>query len=416
MEYGDGKLASAVNRRTVLMSGSLLAMTHTGPATSDAQSLSLPRRQLFEPMTLSKGITLRNRVVMAPMTTWSSSDDATISNEEDAYYRRRVRDVGLVITGCTRVTPNGVGFTGEFASFDDRFIPSLRRLAIAAKSGGATAILQIYHAGNKAVPELVPDGDVVSASAVITEPGPFSKALVPRALSDAEIVAIISAFGEATRRAIDAGFDGVELHGAHGFLLQNFFSPHFNQRTDKWGGSLQNRMRLPLEVVREVRRVIDQYAKRPFVLGYRVSPEEPGEGRLRIADTFSLVDELIKGGVNYLHFSLSDAVNAKPIQPASDGTVLRLLLDRVAGRTPVIAAGGVRTPAQAVTALETGLPLVAVGQGLIMNPDWVALAREQRDNEIVQDIAANDQSPLVIPAKLWSVIAATPGWFRIRAG
>ncbi|HAZ3452422.1 TPA: NADH:flavin oxidoreductase, partial [Klebsiella variicola] len=162
---------------------------------------------------------------------------------------------------------NGVGFTNEFAAYDDRFIPSLRKLADAAKSGGALAILQLFHAGNKAVPELIPDGELVSASALAAPAGPFNRGeQASRALGHDEISGVIHDFGEATRRAIEAGFDGVELHGAHGFLIQNFFSPWFNQRTDEWGGSLANRMRFPLEVVREVRRVIETHARKPFLL------------------------------------------------------------------------------------------------------------------------------------------------------
>ena len=173
---------------------------------------------LFEPFELRPGVTLRNRIAMAPMTTWASNDDGTVSDAEDAYYRRRVSGVGLVITGCTHVQANGVGFTGEFAAHDDAFVPSLRRLATAARSGGAPAILQIFHAGVKAPPDLVPE--VVAASAVAIEAGAFNAAVTPRALTDGEVLDVVRAFGEATRRAILAGFDGVELHGAHGFLIQ----------------------------------------------------------------------------------------------------------------------------------------------------------------------------------------------------
>jgi 2,4-dienoyl-CoA reductase-like NADH-dependent reductase (Old Yellow Enzyme family) len=221
--------------------------------------------KLFERFSLAQGITLRNRVVMAPMTTWSANDDRTISDQEDAYYRRRVKGVGLVITGCSHVSPSGIGFTDEFASYDDRFVPSLRRLADAAKSGGARAVLQIFHAGNRAVPELIPGGDVVSASALTGEPSPFAPCEIPaRALTHAEILAIVADFGQATRRAIEAGFDGVELHGAHSFLIQNFLSPRYNQRTDVWGGSAENRMRFPLAVVHEVKRVIAAHASAPL--------------------------------------------------------------------------------------------------------------------------------------------------------
>ncbi len=370
---------------------------------------------LFDPFTLTEGMTLRNRVVMAPMTTWAGNDDGTVSDEEDAYYRRRVRDVGLVLTGCTHVQPSGMGFTREFAAYDDRFIPSLRRLASAAKSGGAPAVLQIFHAGNKAVPDLVPRGEIVSASDDIVEAGPFTSGqTVARALTDDEVLAVIADFGQATRRAIEAGFDGVELHGAHGFLIQNFFSPHFNRRTDAWGGSLEKRMRFPLEVVREVRRVIADYAAKPFVLGYRVSPEEPNEGGLRIDDTYQLIDRLIEAGVDYLHASLSSVLEARPIDAPGGRTIAALIAERVAGRIPFIGAGQVRTPGQAQAAIDAGLSLVAIGQALVINPDWVALARAGRQDAIAQDIAASDVPRLGIPPKLWTVIEATAGWFNVR--
>ena len=369
---------------------------------------------LFDAVPFASGLTLRNRVVMAPMTTWSSNDDGTVSVEEEDYYRRRVNGVGLVVTGCTHVAPNGIGFTGEFAAYDDRFLPSLKRLAAAIRSGGAPAILQIFHAGNKAVPALVPNGDIVSASAVTTGAGPFSFPITPRPLADGEIVGIVRAFGETTRRAIEAGFDGVELHGAHGFLIQNFFSPHFNQRDDDWGGFPEKRMRFPLAVVEEVRRIITTHADRPFVLGYRISPEESNEGGLRIADSLVLIDRLIEAGIDYLHGSLSDAPRARPIGCNKGPTIVRVLRDRLAGRAPLMVAGQVKTPEQAQAVLHDGADLVAIGQGLVMNPDWVELARSGRSKEIETAIAAPDAPRLAVPRKLWATIEATPGWFAIR--
>lgn len=168
--------------------------------------------KLFEPFQFRSGISIKNRLVMAPMTTWASNDDLTISNDEIKYYKCRVNGVGLVITGCTHVTPNGQGFTNEFAAYDDSFIPSLRKLADVAKSGGAPVLLQIFHAGNKALPEL----DAVSASAMKPEVTAYGPSVETRELSHEEILSIIHAFGETTRRAIEAGFDGVEIHGAHG--------------------------------------------------------------------------------------------------------------------------------------------------------------------------------------------------------
>lgn len=213
-------------------------------------------------------------------------------------------------TGCTHVQENGVGFTGEFAAYDERYIPGLRKLARAAKSGGAAAILQIFHAGAKTLPALV--NDVVAASAVAGDGGPFASAIMPRALDGDEILDIVEAFADATRRAITAGFDGVELHGAHGFLIQNFFSPHLNRRTDQWGGSLENRMRFPLAIVAAVRRTIAEQAERPCVLGYRISVEGDVQGGLTLDDSLHLITRLIDAGASYIHASLWGVINATP--------------------------------------------------------------------------------------------------------
>jgi len=372
----------------------------------------MERTTLLEPFSLGHGFMLRNRIVMAPMTTWAGNDDGTVSAEEEAYYRLRVKDVGLVITGCTHVQENGIGFTGEFAAYDDKFIPSLRRLAAAAKSGGAPAILQIFHAGVKTRPDLV--SDIVAASAVPGDDGPSAPSVTPRALGDKEVEDVVHAFGEATRRAIEAGFDGVELHGAHSFLLQNFLSPHFNRRTDRWGGSLENRMRFPLAVVEAVRKTIADRATRPFVLGYRITLDEPHEDGLVIAESLALVDRLRDGGIDYLHVSLGNALEARPVDAPNGPRIIEIVRDRLADRIPLIAAGQIRTPEQAEEGIAAGLSLAAVGQGLVMNPDWVRLARGEAQGSIALDVAASDVPRLAIPPKLWSVIEATTGWFSVR--
>ncbi|WP_085589730.1 NADH-dependent flavin oxidoreductase [Pseudomonas sp. B14(2017)] len=369
---------------------------------------------LFQPFALHSGLTLRNRVVMAPMTTWSANPDGTLSDAEVDYYRRRAQGVGMVITGCTHVTENGIGFTDEFAAYDDRFIPSLQRLAEAAKSGGAAAVLQIFHAGNKAVVEAVPGGELVSASAVNALAGPFNRGdVTPRALSRDEIFEMVHAFGEATRRAIEAGFDGIELHGAHGFLLQNFFSPRYNLRDDEWGGSPENRMRFALAVVREAKRVIAAHAKGPFVLGYRISPEEREDGGYRVPDICALVDGLIAEGIDYLHVSLNDVLGARPLGADSRLTVEQVIA-HVDKRVPILAAGMLRTPKQAQAALDLGLSLAGVGKGLVMNADWVGLAQSGCGAQICQELDLEKRAVLSIPAGLLRAVEAAPGWIPVR--
>lgn len=347
------------------------------------------------------GMTPRNRYALAPMTTWSGNPDGTVSEEELTWMRARVGGVGLALTACSHVTPEGQGFTDEFACHDDRFLPSLRALASAAKSGGALAVLQIFHAGNKALPGL----DAVSASAVTTTATPFAPALTPREMTEEEITATVAAFGQATRRAIAAGFDGVELHGAHGFLLQNFLSPLYNQRRDGWGGSAEARMRFPRAVVAEVRRVIAE-AGRPFLLGYRISPSESEAGGLQLADAVAL-GERLQGQIDYLHVSLQSIL-------APEGRAALTAFAQAVGDLPLIAAGGVRTPAEAEAALALGLSMVALGKALVMNPDWVKLAQEA-PRRIATRLDPAKVPGLRLPARLWAGIQALPGWFQIGA-
>ncbi|EEU5946450.1 NADH-dependent flavin oxidoreductase [Escherichia coli] len=371
---------------------------------------------LFSPFMLTEKIKLRNRIVMAPMTTWSANPDGTISEQELEFYKRRSQNVGLVITGCTYVTPSGIGFTHEFAAYDDRFINSLEKLAAAAKSGGAPAILQIFHAGNKAIPELVPNNDVISASASSVKSGDFMKRVVQsREMTENEIQETIRAFGDVTKRAIKAGFDGIELHGAHGFLLQNFFSPLFNQRNDRWGGDLEGRMRFPLAVLQEVKNVVYEYATKPFAIGYRISPEESATGGLRIEDTYKLLDRLISSGISYIHTSLVSINDSYPVESPNGPRTIELILNHIAGRVPVIAAGKIRTPSQAQEAISTGLPLVAIGKGLVINPEWVTLAESGRGHEIQTTLNPQLVPELTIPDKLWDQIQTSKGtgWFPL---
>ena len=373
--------------------------------------------KLFTPLLFGNGINLRNRIVMSPMTTWSSNEDYTISDEEIEYYKKRVNGVGLVITGCTHVTANGIGFTHEFAGYDDTFLPSLKKLADAAKSGGAPAILQMFHAGNKAIPELIPDKEVVSASAVSSGPIVlFEKENLSKELSENEILEIIKAFGETTRRAIEAGFDGVEIHGAHGFLLQNFISPFFNNRNDQWGGSLENRLRLSLEILREVKNTVSKYADRPFMIGYRISPEEFPQQTYGLPDTFVLVDKLIEEKIDYLHFSLLDAVNQKPIDSEFSKEPISVVLNNyVNSRVPVLVAGGITTPAKANQVIDFVVSMVAIGRTLIVNPDWVELTQNGEEDKITSILKLATVKEKKIPSKLMTIFEKLEGWVQVEA-
>lgn len=363
---------------------------------------------LFDTFTFKNGIQLNNRMVMAPMTNWSSNPDGTVTESEVKYYARRSSGVGMVITACTYVTANGKGFHGEFGGDRDELIPSLQKLATAIKDQGAKAILQIFHGGRQVPPELIPDGDIVSASNI---PAEGEGKPVPRELSDQEVRSIIRNFGETTRRAIEAGYDGVEIHGANGYLIQQFFSPHSNRRNDQWGGSLEKRLTFPMAVVDEVKRVVAENAKGPFIVGYRFSPEEAETPGITMADTLVLIDELAKKDLDYLHVSLQDFWSSPRRGVDNTRARIEMIQERVGDEVPVIGVGSIYTADQALKAFQTGVPLIALGRELIIDPDWVQKVQEGRENEIITEINKNNQDQLVIPDPLWQAIIHTPGWF-----
>lgn len=364
--------------------------------------------KMFEQVSLPSGITLKNRIVLAPMTHMSSNSDGTVSDAELAYYARRTGGAGMSVTAVTHVTPNGIGFPAQFGSYDDSFVPGLKRLAETIKQQGSVAVLQMFHAGRLTPEQAVPAGQVVAPSAVASErPGSPE----PREMTDEEITSVIRDFGEATRRAIEAGFDGIEIHGANGYLIQQFFSPHSNRREDRWGGSVEKRLAFPLAVVDEVQRVVAEHTKLPFIVGYRFSPEEPETPGLTMEDTYALVDALKDKNLDYLHVSLNEFWS-KPRRGEEDTRArIEFILDRVGGKVPVIGVGSIHTADEAAEALETGVPLLAIGRELIIEPDWVEKIESGREEDIETILTKSDQERLVIPDGLWNAIIHTPGWF-----
>lgn len=355
----------------------------------------------FEPFKFSNGVELRNRMMMAPMTTYSANRDDTVSDAEIAYYEARSNGVGAVITACTYVIPSGKAFHGQFASYSDEYIDSLRRVAQAIHKGGAKAILQIHHGGHQSFKELVPNGDVVSASVVDTIEG--EKA---RELTLDEIKEIIHAFGEATRRAIEAGFDGVEIHGANHYLFQQFFSGHTNKRTDHYGGSIEKRMNFPLEVVAEVNKIRDQYANDSFIIGYRFSPEEREDDGITMDETIQLVDRLAEERIDYLHMSLLNFRSFSRKYEGEKDNRIKIIRRALNGRVPLVAAGKVQTREDIVEASETGAELLAAGRALLMEPNWYEKVSAGEDVRTEMDMTRDN----IMPDSMMETIKATPGW------
>lgn len=372
--------------------------------------MTITTNYLFEPFTFTSGLTLKNRIMMAPMTTSSSDQDGDITDDELRYYKRRATSgLGAVITACAHIEPLGVGFPSALGADSDDRIDSLTQLASAIHEGGSKAILQLYHAGRMSNEELLKGKQPVSASTV---PAPRPNAATPREMTNEEIEVTIQAFGEATRRAIQAGFDGVEIHGANTYLIQQFFSPHSNARTDKWGGDVTRRMAFPLAVIESIQKAVTKHAENPFIVGYRVSPEEREEPGITMEDTLKFLTAITDQGIDYVHVSVGKFFGGS-IREEDSRSRVEIIQQHIGNRVPVIGVGGLQTVDHVKEALAV-TPLVSLGHALIMDPDWLAKVQKSRDKEIFQAIYLSEKEQLDIPENLWKLVTNAPGWFRIE--
>ncbi|OLS36333.1 NADH-dependent flavin oxidoreductase [Alkalihalophilus pseudofirmus] len=366
---------------------------------------------IFKDYTFKRGVTLKNRVMMAPMTNFASDEEGKVTDEELAYYKVRSGGVGAVITAVAYVTRDGKGFQNEISADSEEMIPSLKRLADTIKGEGAKAILQIFHAGRMAPKEeLVEDRPVSASEVAALRPG----SITPRELTEREIENIIEAFGAAARRAIEAGFDGVEIHGANTYLIQQFFSPHSNRRTDKWGGTLEKRMTFPLAVIDKVKEAVNTHANEPFIVGYRISPEEIENPGITMEDTLSLVDVLAEQDLDYLHVSVQDFWQGSIRDDQDKESRVTMIQERVGNKVPIIGVGSLHTADDVKKALDTGVPFVSLGRELIMEPKWIEKVQSGKESDIATTLSRKDQETLVIPDVLWSAITNTPGWFPVE--
>ena len=361
-------------------------------------------KALFEEITLPNGVVLNDRLGVAPMTTYSGNPDGTVSDEELAYYRRRANIGSLFISACIAVSENGIAFPNQFIGFSDDVMPRLKQLASEMKSGGNKAILQMQHGGRQGQPALIQAGETVAPSAV---EGPAGRP-TPRALAAEEITAIIRDFGETTRRAIEAGFDGVEIHGANTYLIQQFVSEITNRREDDWGGSLENRLKFPVAVLAEVKKVAAEYADEQFIIGYRLSPEEysPEGIGYTIEETKVLTEKLIAGGIHYLHVSLMD-FQKLPHDDKAEGSIVEILSNQIAGRVAFVAVGNVKRPEDAVAALQEGADIAVMGRQALIDPEWTEKVKQGKESEINEMIPKDMVGKLDMPSLMWDRIGAS---------
>jgi len=331
------------------------------------------------------------------------------------YYRARAGGLGAVIVESSFIDERGPAFPGAIGIDADGKVDGLSRLAKAIKDQGAKAILQIYHGGRMVSPRLIGGRAPIGPSAIAA---PREGAPTPEAFTEAEIDDMVNKFGDAVRRAIKAGFDGVELHGANTYLLQQFFSENSNRRTDKWGGSREKRAAFPLAVLDIAHKAKESFAKSDFIIGYRFSPEELEEPGIRFADTMWLLEQLAAKGLDYVHFSMGytmrpSIVDKNDVEPL----IAKFIKQRgpKLAKVPVIGAGGIVNRKDAAAALKAGYDLAAVGKACIAYPDWAERIAAQipgghgsDDAHLELFIDSTKREELLIPEPLWrfSLVAA----------
>lgn len=366
---------------------------------------------IFTPFTLANGVEVKNRLFMAPMTIQDSNENGMVSDHEIEYYAKRAGEIGTIITAATYVDFLGKAFLSGPGASEDYHIPGLHKLASAIQGKGSKAILQLVHGGRMVPTANIHGQQPVSASAV----APLREgADTPRALEVDEITHIIDSYKEATRRAIIAGFDGVEIHGANTYLIQQFFSPHSNHRKDEWGGTLEKRAKFPLAIIDAVKEAVDEYSEKPFIIGYRISPEEMEEPGIKLDDTLFLLDYIIDKHVDYIHISLNE-YNRKSIREDEnyDGLINEKIVAHVNNRVPLMGVGAVTSSEDVDHIQDLGMPLVAIGRQLITEPNFVEKLKTKDYATIRHNISYHDKDALGISDAMWAYFAGRPGWLPI---
>ena len=232
---------------------------------------------LFDKVILNNGVEIKNRLVIAPITLFSSNPDGTLNDAEKEYLSLRAKEIGLYILGATSVNQEGISFENQPRAINENDLPSLTERAKIIKDQGAKVILQLHHGG------IDSDKDYSGVDPVVIDK-----------LKNEEINKIIEDFGKATEFAIKSEHDGIEIHGASGYLLQQFYSRHFNHRKDEWGGTDEKRMNFLLKVIDKCCEIKNKYNKPDFIIGYRITPEEPYKDGLTMNECIKLVKSLIK--------------------------------------------------------------------------------------------------------------------------
>ena len=364
--------------------------------------------KFFKKYTLNNKVEVPSLLAVAPLTLFGSNPDGTFGEEEKNFYKQRATGIGLYILGATCVSLEGLAFDNQPRAFNDNDIPSNKERVKIIKEQGALAINQIHHGGCLGLKRLsgVP---VMAVSAEV-----FNKELEKKGelkddtkaieLTDKDIKRIIEDFARATEISIKAGYDGIEIHGANNYLLQQFYSGYYNKRTDEWGGNLQKRMKFPLEVVDACIKIREKYKKPEFIIGYRLSPEEPFDDGITMTETLALVKELMKRPLQFIDVSQSKFYQEARRGEGAGTPRLKLIHDELKGKMALIGVGGLLSYDDLSKALDSGYAdFIGVGKALMLNKDLGILLKEGKKDKINLEIDPEHPEQFQMPKMLWGM-------------
>jgi NADPH2 dehydrogenase len=352
--------------------GAAVPRVHS-PSHPETEEPRVPFEHLRAPFQLAS-FKIPNRIVMPPMVVWKAAEDGAVTSAILDHYRDSLGP-GMMIVEATVVSAEGRLARQQLGIFEDRHVEGLARIAAIIHAAGSAASIQLHHAGRNTNLENTFGLPLVAPSAVA------AKGIVSEELTEDGIERILECFAAAARRAADAGFDAVEIHGAHGYLASQFLSPLANKREDRWGGSLENRARFVREAARRMRAAVGSR----LPVSCRLGAAESDPGGLSVDEGTQVAKWLEEDGMPFLHVSAGIG-SAPKLGPAGSPWSDRLLLGaavRKAVGIPVIGLGGIRTPDQAERALAEGLvDLVGVGRAMLADPQWAAKTLAGRQDEI----------------------------------
>lgn len=357
-------------------------------------------KSLFETVTFPNSVELNNRLALSSIVTNSSTKRGKITEEDLAYAERRSETAELVITGAAYIEPIAQRFEFGHSAGSDRDIPGLTKLAHSIQKDGAKGILQLVHSGRHALQGLKDYGIVYGVSEMNLN-YPFEHKVLE--LSRRKILDIIEYYGDATRRAIKAGFSGIEITGANRYLIQHFFSKATNFRKDEYGPqSLENRSRFALAIVQEVQRIIDEEAPEEFIFGYRITPEEVQGGNIgyTVQEMRHLLDELLEQfDIDYIATAMWGKSSYKDKIRAGERKgeyINKVIHEYIDGRTLLMVNGGINSPDKAIEAFDFG-DIATMATGFVTEPEFIQKIKNDKEENIDLSLTPEKLDDLKIP-------------------